>query len=418
MLPELKDIAKQKLKARKTEFFSEYPDVFNKMYHFTRAKTAKVFRYYPYFLKIQESDTTEVVIEGKKVLMLGSNNYLGLTKHPEIVEAGVEAIRRYGSGLTGSRFLNGNMVLHDELEVKLARFVGKEAALVFSTGFGVNLGVIATTVGPEDLLFSDELNHASIVDGSRFSRAEIIRFKHNNMKDLEKKVSAADKSKGRFVVVDGVFSMEGDIINLPELVQIAGKYGARLMVDDAHSLGVLGPKGNGTAAHFGVTDHVDMIMGTFSKSLACVGGFVAAEEPVIDYLKHHTRTMIFTAALPPSNVAMVSKALDIIEKEPWRRKKVLENAAYIQKNLKEMGFNIGMSSTPVVPVIIGEEMKTFRVWKDLFEERVYTNPVISPAVPENRCLLRTSYMATHTQSQLNFCLDKFYKVGKKHRIIT
>jgi len=418
MLSEMKEIAKQKLKARKSEFFSEYPDVFNKMYNFTRAKTAKALRYYPYFLKIQESDTTEVVIEGKKVLMLGSNNYLGLTKHPEIAEAGIEAIRRYGSGLTGSRFLNGNLVLHDELEVKLARFVGKEAALVFSTGFGVNLGVIATTVGPGDLLFSDELNHASIVDGSRFSRAEIIRFKHNNMKDLENKISAADKTKGRFIVVDGIFSMEGDIINLPELVQIARKYGARLMVDDAHSLGVLGPKGNGTAAHFGLTDQVDMIMGTFSKSLACVGGFVAAEEPVIDYLKHNTRTMIFTAALPPSNVAMVSKALDIIEKEPWRRTKVLENAAYIQKNLKKMGFNIGMSTTPVVPVIIGKEMKTFRVWKDLFEEGVYTNPVIPPAVPENRCLLRTSYMATHIQSQLNFCLDKFYKVGKKHGIIT
>ncbi|HAE86698.1 TPA: 8-amino-7-oxononanoate synthase [Candidatus Marinimicrobia bacterium] len=418
MLPELKDIAKQKLKARRAKYFSKYPDVFNKMYNFTRAKTAKAFRYYPYFLKIQESDTTEVVIDGKKVLMLGSNNYLGLTKHPEIVEAGIEAIRRYGSGLTGSRFLNGNLVLHDELEIKLARFVGKEAALVFSTGFGVNLGVIATTVGPGDLLFSDELNHASIVDGSRFSRAEIIRFKHNNMKDLENKMSAADKTKGRFIVVDGVFSMEGDIINLPELVQIAGKYGARLMVDDAHSLGVLGPKGNGTAAHFGLTDHVDMIMGTFSKSLACIGGFVAAEEPVIDYLKHNTRTMIFTAALPPSNVAMVSKALDIIEKEPWRREKVLENAAYIQKNLRKMGFDIGMSTTPIVPVIIGEEMKTFRVWKDLFKEGVYTNPVISPAVPENRCLLRTSYMPTHTQSQLDFCLDKFYKVGKKHGIIS
>jgi len=418
MLPELKKIAQQKFKARKTEFFSEYPDVFNKMYHFTRAKTAKVLRYYPYFLKIQESDTTEVVIEGKKVIMLGSNNYLGLTKHPEILEAGVKAIRRYGSGLTGSRFLNGNMVLHEELETKLARFVDKEAALVFSTGFGVNLGVIATTVGPGDLLFSDELNHASIVDGSRFSRAEIIRFKHNNMKDLEKQLSAADKTKGRFIVVDGVFSMEGDIINLPELVQIAKRYGARLMVDDAHSLGVLGPKGNGTAAHFGVTDHVDMIMGTFSKSLACIGGFVAAEEPIIDYLKHNTRTMIFTAALPPSNVAMVTKALEIIEKEPWRRTKVLENAAYIQKNLKNMGFNIGMSTTPVIPVIIGEEMKTFRVWKDLYEEKVYTNPVISPAVPKDRCLLRTSYMATHTRDQLDFCLEKFYKVGKKHGMIS
>jgi 7-keto-8-aminopelargonate synthetase-like enzyme len=267
-------------------------------------------------------------------------------------------------------------------------------------------------------VFSDELNHASIVDGARFSRAKIVRFKHNDMEDLERRLSEADEKKARFVVVDGVFSMEGDIIKLPELIEISTKYGARIMVDDAHSLGVLGPKGNGTAAHFGLTDEVDLIMGTFSKSLAGVGGFIAGEEPVVDYLKHHTRTMIFTAALPPANVAMVSKALDIIIREPERRDKVVENSEYIQENLKDLGFDIGESATPVVPVIIGEEMKTFSVWKNLYEEGVYTNPVIPPAVPADRCLLRTSYMATHTRDQLDFCLEKFEKVGKKQKVIS
>ncbi len=418
MFLEFKDIAKQKLKAKRGQYFGDYPDVFNKMYNFTRAKTARALGYYPYFPKIEESDVTEVTIEGEQKIMLGSNNYLGLTGHPEIIEAGVEAVRRYGSGLTGSRFLNGNIVLHDQLEAKLAEFVGKDSALVFSTGFGVNLGVIATTVGPSDLVFSDELNHASIVDGARFSRAKIVRFKHNDMEDLERRLSEADPHKARFVVVDGVFSMEGDIIKLPELIDISKKYGARIMVDDAHSLGVLGPKGNGTAAHFGVTDDVDLIMGTFSKSLAGVGGFIAGEEPIVDYLKHHTRTMIFTAALPPANVAMVSKALDIMIREPERRERVVENSIYIQNNLKDLGFDIGESATPVVPVIIGEEMKTFSVWKNLYEEGVYTNPVIPPAVPSDRCLLRTSYMATHTRDQLDFCLEKFEKVGKKQKVIS
>ena len=418
MFLEFKDIAKQKLKAKKDQFFGDYPDVFNKMYNFTRAKTARALGYYPYFPKIEESDVTEVTIDGESKIMLGSNNYLGLTGHPEIIEAGVDAVRKYGSGLTGSRFLNGNIILHDQLEAKLAEFVGKESALVFSTGFGVNLGVIATTVGPSDLVFSDELNHASIVDGARFSRAKIVRFKHNNMEDLERRLSEADENKARFVVVDGVFSMEGDIIKLPELIEISKKYGARIMVDDAHSLGVLGPIGNGTAAHFGVTDDVDLIMGTFSMSLGGLGGFIAGEEPVVDYLKHHTRTMIFTAALPPANVAMVSKALDIIIREPERRDKVVENSKYIQKHLKDFGFDIGESATPVVPVIIGEEMKTFSVWKNLYEEGVYTNPVIPPAVPADRCLLRTSYMATHTREQLDFCLEKFEKVGKKQKVIS
>lgn len=417
MFLEFKDIAKQKFVARKNRILSEYPDVFNKMYEFTRAKTARAMGYYPYFPKIEASESTEVFINGESKIMLGSNNYLGLTNHPEVIEAGVEALRKYGAGLTGSRFLNGNILLHDELEERIAEFVGKEKSLVFSTGYGVNLGVISTVAGPLDIILSDELNHASIVDGARFSRARVIRFKHNDMEDLERHIAEADSSKARFIVSDGIFSMEGDIVNLPDLVRVAKKYGARVMIDDAHALGVLGPRGDGTAAHFGLSDEVDLIMGTFSKSLASVGGFIAGEEPVIDYLKHHTRTMIFTAALPPAMAATVLKALEVLQNEPERVQRVLENAEYVRNNLHEMGYDTGESTTPVVPVIIGEEMKTFSVWKELMKNGVYTNPVISPAVPADRSLLRTSYMATHTRDQLDFCLEAFHKVGKKYKVV-
>ncbi|HKJ67879.1 MAG TPA: aminotransferase class I/II-fold pyridoxal phosphate-dependent enzyme [bacterium] len=417
MFLEFKDIAKQKFVARKKRFFDDYPDIFTKMYEFTRAKTARALGYYPYFPKIEASDTTEVTIDGEQKIMLGSNNYLGLTNHPEVIEAGVKALRKYGAGLTGSRFLNGNIILHDQLEEQIAEFVGKEKSLVFSTGFGVNLGVIATIAGPSDLIFSDELNHASIVDGARFSRSRVVRFSHNNMDDLERRLSNADSEKARFIVSDGIFSMEGDIVDLPEMIRVAREYGCRVMIDDAHALGVIGPRGDGTAAHFGLTDQVDLIMGTFSKSLASVGGFIAGEEPVIDYLKHHTRTMIFTAALPPSNVATVSKALEILQREPERATQVKENAKYVRENLHSMGYDTGESTTPVVPVIIGEEMKTFSVWKELMKNGVYTNPVIPPAVPPRRSLLRTSYMATHTREQLDFCLEAFRKAGKKYKVI-
>ncbi|NOZ03548.1 MAG: aminotransferase class I/II-fold pyridoxal phosphate-dependent enzyme [FCB group bacterium] len=418
MFIEFKDVAKQKIIAGGKRYFGTFPDVFTKMYAFTRAKTARALGYYPYFPNIEASDATVVTIDGQKKIMLGSNNYLGLTNHPEVVEAGVNALCQYGAGLTGSRFLNGNLILHEKLEHKLAAFVGKESALVFSTGFGVNLGVIAATVGSSDLLFSDEYNHASIVDGSRFSRVKVVKFKHNDMADLERKMKAAEPDRARFLVSDGIFSMEGDIVPLPELVRIAHKFGARVMIDDAHSLGVLGPRGNGTAAHFGLTKKVDLIMGTFSKSLAGVGGFIAGDEPVIDYLKHHTRTMIFTAALPPANVATVSKALDIIIDEPERREQLMDNARYMRENLQSLGYNTGNSSTPIIPIIIGSEMKTFQVWKDLLAAGVYTNPIIPNAVPRGRSLLRTSYMATHTKDQLDFCLEKFQKIGKKHRIIS
>ncbi|MEE9189913.1 MAG: aminotransferase class I/II-fold pyridoxal phosphate-dependent enzyme [Candidatus Neomarinimicrobiota bacterium] len=387
------------------------------MYKFTRAKTAQALGYYPYFPKIEKSDATEVTIDGQQKIMLGSNNYLGLTNHPLVIEAGVKAMKKFGVGLTGSRFLNGNMTLHEELEDRLAEFVGKEKALVFSTGFGVNLGVIAAVVGPGDVMLSDELNHASIVDGGKFSRTRIIRFKHNNIEDLEKRLASIGKEKGCFLVADGIFSMEGDIFNLPEVVKINKKYNARIMIDDAHSTGVLGPNGEGTAAHFGLVDDVDLIMGTFSKSLAGVGGYIAGEEPIIDYLKHHARTMIFTASLPPANVATVMKALEIIQKEPERRKLLWENANYMSKNLRQMGFDIGNSTTPIIPIIIGEDMKTFQVWKGLLKRGVYTNPIISPAVPARRGLLRTSYMATHTREQLDYCLEQIYKVGKKQKVI-
>jgi 8-amino-7-oxononanoate synthase len=417
MFIEFKDIAKQKIIAGSKRHFSSIPDVFTKMYAFTRAKTARALGYYPYFPQIENTNATEVTISGERKIMLGSNNYLGLTNHPEVIEAGVQALKKYGAGLTGSRFLNGNLMLHEQLEAELAEFVGKDRALVFSTGFGVNLGVIAATVDSSDHLFNDEYNHASIIDGARFSRVKITRYRHNDMTDLDQKLAQSDPKQARFIVTDGIFSMEGDVVDLPGLVKAARKYRARVMVDDAHALGVIGPDGQGTAAHFNLTDQVDLIMGTFSKSLAGVGGFIAGEEAVIDYLQHHTRTMIFTAALPPANVATVLKALEIIKKEPERRQRLLNNAHYIREELKILGFDIGASVSPIVPIVIGEEMKTFSLWKDLLAAGVYTNPIIPNAVPRGRSLLRTSYMATHTRSQLDFCLEQFQRFGKKHHVI-
>lgn len=417
MFVELKGVMKQKYTWTKKYFTDTYRDVFSKTYQFTRAKTARAFGYYPYYLNIRDSEGSSVTIGDKKVIMLGSNNYLGLTHHPEVIEAGVQALKKYGSGLTGSRLLNGNFYLHEQLEERLAEFVGKEKALVFANGFAVNLGVIATITDEKDVIFSDAMNHASIVDGARFSKATVRVYKHNDMDDLNNQLHATPQDLGRLIVSDGIFSMEGDIARLPEMVALARQYGARIMIDDAHSLGVLGPNGAGTASHFNLTDKVDLIMGTFSKSLAGVGGFIAGEEPVIDFLKHQTRTMIFTAALPPSNTATVLKALEIIIREPERRQQLWDNANYMKKELKLLGFDIGNSATPVIPIIIGSDMKTFTVWRDLLDAGVYTNPVIPPAVPPDRSLLRTSYMATHTREQLDFCLSKFAKVGKKHRIL-
>ncbi|MFO7840560.1 MAG: pyridoxal phosphate-dependent aminotransferase family protein [Fidelibacterota bacterium] len=417
MLAEFKDVAKQKLRAKRKEYFGKYPDVFTKMYAFTRTGTARAMGYYPYYPRIERSDATEVTIDGKQIVMLGSNNYLGLSNHPDVIQAGVDALKKYGSGLTGSRLLNGNILLHDELEAQLADFVHMESALVFSTGFGVNLGTISTVCGPNDIIFSDQYNHASIVDGVRFSGAAKQKYRHNNMKDLEAQLADSDPKVPRFIVTDGVFSMEGDIAKLDKIVELSKKYPSRLMVDDAHSIGVLGPGGEGTAAHFGVTKDVDLIMGTFSKSLGCIGGFVAGEKMVIEYFKHHTRAMIFTAALPPSNVASVMAALKIIRSEPGRREQLRKNTEFIREGLESLGFDIGDSVTPIIPIVIGKDAKTFQVWKSLMDAGVYTNPVISPATPPGRGLLRTSYMATHTREQLEFCLDTFEKVGKKTKVI-
>ncbi|MBU3950525.1 MAG: aminotransferase class I/II-fold pyridoxal phosphate-dependent enzyme [Proteobacteria bacterium] len=399
------------------EYFGKHPDVYTKIVAYTRSNLVRALGYYPYYPKIEKSNATEVTIDGRQITMLGSNNYLGLTNHPKVIEAGVKALQEYGSGLTGSRLLNGNVLLHDQLEEDLADFVHMENALVFSTGFGTNLGTISTICGPDDLIFSDEYNHASIVDGIRFSGARKCKYKHNDMQDLEEKLAFADPKYPRFIVTDGVFSMEGDIAKLDELTALSKKYSSRLMVDDAHSIGILGPHGEGTAAHFGVTEDMDLIMGTFSKSLGCVGGFIAGEKMVIEYLKHHCRTMIFTASLPPSNVASVTAALEIIKAEPERRERVMENAQFMRNGLKSLGFDIGESTTPIIPIVIGKDLKTFQVWKDLMDAGVYTNPIISPAVPQGRALLRTSYMATHTRKQLEFCLDMFEKVGRKARII-
>jgi 8-amino-7-oxononanoate synthase len=350
--------------------------------------------------------------------MLGSNNYLGLATHPKVIEAGIKALKEYGSGLTGSRFLNGNITLHFELENRLAKYVGMDQALVFSSGFGVNLGIISAVANQNDYIFSDEFNHASIVDGIRFAGAIKRKIRHNDMKDLEYHLQSADPNRARFIVTDGVFSMEGDIAKLDKIIALANKYHARVMVDDAHSIGVLGPKGNGTAAHFGVTNDIDLIMGTFSKSFGSLGGFIAGEEAIIDYLKHHTRTMIFTAALPPTNVASSMAALELMENEPERRVNVLENSKYMRESLKGLGYEVGETETPIIPIIIGKDVKTFYMWKDLLAAGVYTNPIVSPATPPGRALLRTSYMATHTREQLDFCLEMFEKIGKQRRVIT
>jgi 8-amino-7-oxononanoate synthase len=417
MLTQFIDIATQKLRAKRMEYFGKHPDVYTKIFAYTRSNLVRALGYYPYYPKIEKSNATEVTIDGRQKIMLGSNNYLGLTNHPQVIEAGVKALREYGSGLTGSRLLNGNTLLHGQLEEQLADFVHMKSALVFSTGFGTNLGTISTICGPDDLIFSDEYNHASIVDGIRFSGAKKCRYKHNDMQDLEEKLAVADPQYPRFIVTDGVFSMEGDIARLDELAALSKKYPSRLMVDDAHALGILGPCGDGTAAHFDVTGDVDLIMGTFSKSLGCIGGFISGEKMAIEYLKHHSRTMLFTASLPPSNVASVMAALEIIKAEPERREQVMENARFIRTGLHSLGFDIGESVTPIIPIVIGKDLKTFQVWKDLMGEGVYTNPIISPAVPRGRGLLRTSCMATHTHRQLEICLDMFEKVGRKNHII-
>lgn len=392
-------------------------DIFKKCYEFEEAEKARQMGYYPYFHPVSSAEDTEVVVDGKKLIMLGSNNYLGLTTHPYVKKKAQEAIEIYGTGSCGSRFLNGTLDIHEELEEELAKFVGKEKALVFSTGYQTNLGIMSALLGKHDVVVLDKWDHASIVDGTRLGMAHVLRFKHNDMEHLERVLQAIPPEKGVLIVVDGVFSMEGDIAKLPQLVEIKEKYGARLMVDDAHGFGVLGRNGAGTAEHFNLTHKVDLIMSTFSKSLASIGGFVAGDAKVIEYIKHFARPMIFSAALAPGQVAAARAALEIIKREPERRERLWENARFWQNGLRSLGFDIGETETPIVPVIIGDDMKTFTFWKKLMEYGVYTNPVITPAVPPGRQLLRTSLMATHTREQLERALDAFKKAGKELGII-
>ena len=371
---------------------------------------------YFFFRKLESPQDSEVVVNGKRVIMIGSNNYLGLTNHPRVKEAAIRAIEKFGSGCAGSRFLNGNLEIHEELETKLAHFFRKEAALVFATGYQTNLGTISALLGRNDVAIIDKYDHASIIDGCRLSFGQVKKYRHNDMRDLER-VLEATRNKGKLIIIDGVFSMEGDIADLPRLVKLAKAYGARVMVDDAHGIGVLGKGGRGTAEHFGLEDQVDLIMGTYSKSLAAIGGFVAGSREVIDFIKHIARSMIFSASLPPSLVASVSTALDIIEEQPQLRTQLWKNTHKMLKGYKELGYDTGTSETPIVPIIIKDSLKVYQMCKLLFENGVFVNPVVSPAVPPGRELLRTSYMATHTEEQLDKVLAAFDKVGKQLGLI-
>ncbi|HET9065352.1 MAG TPA: aminotransferase class I/II-fold pyridoxal phosphate-dependent enzyme [Gemmatimonadales bacterium] len=391
--------------------------LFEKCRQFTRAREIQAAGMYPYFKPISESEDTVVVIEGQKRIMLGSNNYLGLTHHPKVLEAAAAALYRYGSGCTGSRFLNGSLDLHEQLEAALAQFLGKESCLVFSTGYGANLGMISGLVGRGETIYLDKLDHACIVDGAKLAYGETQRFQHGDLAGLVRLLERNTTGKGTLIVVDGVYSMEGDIADVPELVRIARQFGAALAVDDAHSLGVLGPNGEGTGAHFGLQSEIDLVAGTFSKSLASVGGFVAGTEDVIHYLKHHSRPFIFTASLPPANTAGVLAALQVMQDEPERREQLLRNARRLQTGFQSLGFDIGPTETPIVPVLIGPLDTTFLFWRKLYDAGVFTNPVVPPAVPPSQCRLRTSVMATHTAEQIDHALEAFATIGKELGVI-
>jgi 8-amino-7-oxononanoate synthase len=391
-------------------------DLFDKCRKFTAAREAMEAGIYPYFRMIGSPQEPEVIVDGKRMIMIGSNNYLGLTNHPRVKEAAMEALRKYGTGCAGSRFLNGTLDIHVELEEKLARFMRKEAALVFSTGFQTNLGAIAAIAGKDDVVLIDRVNHASIIDGCRLSFSEIKKFQHNDMSSLENLLIQCG-GRGKLIVVDGVFSMEGDIADLPNIVRLARTHGARIMVDDAHGIGVLGSTGRGTAEHFGLEGDVDIIMGTYSKSLASIGGFIAADEEVIHYIKHFARALIFSASPPPASVAAVSAAIDVIEEEPERRERLWRNTRKMLSGFKSLGFNTGSSATPIIPVIVGEDRKAFTMARMLHDMGIFANVAVSPAVPNGMSLIRTSYMATHTDEQLDRVLEAFEKVGRKLGII-
>jgi len=372
---------------------------------------------YPYYRAIESEQDAEVIMNGKKVLMFGSNSYLGLTNHPKVKEAAINAVKKYGSGCAGSRFLNGTLDIHIELENRLAQFVGKEDALVYSTGFQSNLGAIPTVTFRNDYIILDELDHASIIEGARLSFAKTLKFKHNDMHSLEKMLKQCEPDKVKLIVVDGIFSMEGDIINLPEVVRLAEQYSANIMVDDAHSLGVIGEGGRGASSHFGLTDKVDIIMGTFSKSLASIGGFLASDSDTINYIKHNSRSLIFSASITPAATASALAALDIIVSEPERIERLWDNTRFCLEGFRNMGFDIGHTCSPIIPLMIRDNMKTFFFTKMAFDEGLFVNPVVSPAVDNDSTLIRFSLMATHTRPQLEIALEKMQKIARQLEII-
>jgi 8-amino-7-oxononanoate synthase len=392
-------------------------DVFEKCFTWKDYKIAKATGLYPYFRAIEESHgATEVQIEGRRVIMVGSNNYLGLSADPRVKEAAIKATERFGTTCSGSRLLNGTLVLHEELEEKLARFLGREAALVVSTGFQTNL-TLASILGRKDTVFADRANHASLVDGVRLSFATERKYRHNDLEHLEQLLQSAEPGTGKLIVTDGVFSMEGDICDLPRIVELAQRYGARVMTDDAHAMGVLGEKGRGTSEHFGLEKEVDLVMGTFSKSFASLGGVMAGPKDVINYMRHKARSVIFSASMTPAAVAAALKAVEIIEAEPQRRARLLDIAEKMHNGFRAMGFDTGVSVTPVVPVLIGDQVKCFRFWRALHEAGVFANPVVPPAVEPGQAIIRTSFMATHTDAQLDQVLDTFERIGRKLNVI-
>ncbi len=392
-------------------------ELFEKCVNYTMANDVREMGVYPYFHALQSRQDVEVVMEGARRIMLGSNNYLGLTVHPEVIEAGIKAIEKYGSGCSGSRFLNGTLMMHLELEEELAEFLGKESVMTFSTGYQSNLGIISAIASRGDYIFCDRENHASIYDGCRLSYAKMLRYKHNDMADLERLLQSVPRDAGKLIVTDGVFSMGGDVCNLPEIVRLAKEYGARTMVDDAHGLGVLGRGGRGTAEYFGLTDEVDILMGTFSKSLASLGGYMAADSYVVDYVRHNSRPFIFCASIHPSNAACALQALRILKREPERQERLIEISDYVRRGLKERGISIRESNygiTPIIPLYTYTPEATLVKAKMLYDAGVYVNPVLPPATPPNECLLRTSYMASHTEPLLDEAMDIIFETFKAY----